>query len=151
MDDAVTRYCAASTAGDMEAMAATFAADVELPSPILGHATFKRQDVRAILTAVYSILGAVDWDAPVGNGTTRLAIAHTTILGLPIDDAMVFELNEQGKIRRIPASSATAPRDDRVRRHDRPARRRQADDDPARATPSLKAHRRGRPQSRRSP
>lgn len=101
MDDAVTRYCAASTAGDMEAMAATFAADVELPSPILGHATFKRQDVRAILTAVYSILGAVDWDAPVGNGTTRLAIAHTTILGLPIDDAMVFELNEQGKIRRI--------------------------------------------------
>lgn len=101
MDDAVTRYCAASEAGDMDAMAATFASGVELPSPLFGSMTFKGDDVRGILTAVYSILRGIDWEAPVGEGATRLAVAHATILGMRIDDAMVFELDEQGKIRRI--------------------------------------------------
>ena len=101
VDDAVTRYCAASEAGDMEAMAATFASGVELPSPLFGRMTFKGDDVRGILTAVYSILRGVDWEAPVGDGATRLAVTHATILGMRIDDAMVFELDEQNKIRRI--------------------------------------------------
>ena len=101
VDDAVTRYCAASAAGDMEAMAATFAADVELPSPLIGSATFRGSDVRAILAIVYSTIRGVSWSAPVGDGATRLAIARATILGMHIDDAMVFELDEQGQIRRI--------------------------------------------------
>jgi len=97
----VTRYCAASEAGDMDAMAATFAADVQLPSPLIGSATFRGADVRAILTIVYSTIRGVAWEAPVGEGAVRLAIAHATILGLRIDDAMVFELDDEGKIRRI--------------------------------------------------
>jgi hypothetical protein len=101
MDDAVSRYCAASEAGDLEAMAATFAPDVELPSPLVGRMTFKGDDVRGVLTAVYSILRGLGWDAPVGDGATRLAVAHATLLGLHIDDAMVFELDGQGMIRRI--------------------------------------------------
>lgn len=85
----------------MEAMAATFAGGVELPSPLVGRMTFKGDDVRGVLTAVYSTLRGVYWDAPVGDGATRLAVAHATVLGMRIDDAMVFELDEQGKIRRI--------------------------------------------------
>jgi len=85
----------------MQAMAATFASDVELPSPLFGRITFKGDDVRAILTAVYSILRGLGWETPVGDGAVRLAVAHATILGLRIDDAMVFELDQQGKIRRI--------------------------------------------------
>ena len=85
----------------MEAMAATFAPGVELPSPLVGHITFKGQDVRVVLTAVYSILRGVRWETPVGDGTTRLAIARATVLGMRIDDAMVFELDGQGMIRRI--------------------------------------------------
>ena len=85
----------------MEAMAAAFAGDVELPSPLVGRMTFKGDDVRGILTAVYSTVGGVHWDAPVGEGVTRLAVAHTTVLGMRIDDAMIFELDEQGRIRRI--------------------------------------------------
>jgi hypothetical protein len=101
VDDAVTRYCAATQAGDMGAMAATFASGVELPSPLFGRLTFKGEDVRGILTAVYSILRGVEWETPVGDGAIRLAVAHARILGVRIDDAMVFELDEQRKIRRI--------------------------------------------------
>jgi hypothetical protein len=101
VDDAVTRYCAATQADDMEAMAATFASAVELPSPLFGRMTFKGDDVRAILTAVYSLLRDLDWENPVGDGPMRVAIAHGRILGVRIDDAMVFELDEQHKIRRI--------------------------------------------------
>ena len=60
----------------MEAMAATFAADVELPSPLIGSATFRGGDVRGILEIVYSRIHGVAWDAPVGDGATRLAIAR---------------------------------------------------------------------------
>ncbi len=101
VDDAVTRYCSATEAGDMEAMATTFASGVELPSPLFGRMTFKGDDVRSILTAVYSVLRDVGWEAPVGDGPTRLAVTHAKILGMRIDDAMVFELDQQGKIRRI--------------------------------------------------
>jgi len=101
VEDTVTRYCAATKAGDMEAMAATFASGVELPSPLFGRFTFRGKDVRAILTVVYSILRGLEWESPVGDGAVSLAIAHARILGMRIDDAMVFELDEHGKIRRV--------------------------------------------------
>jgi hypothetical protein len=101
VDDAVTRYCSATKSGDLDAMAATFASDVELPSPLFGRMTFRGDDVRGILTVVYSVLRGVDWEAPVGDGATRLAVTHAKVLGMHIDDAMVFELDEEGKIRRI--------------------------------------------------
>jgi hypothetical protein len=101
VEDAVTRYCAATEAGDMEAMAATFAGDVELPSPLFGRVRFQGEEVRAVLTAVYATVGDLRWDAPVGEGPTRVSIARARVLGMRIDDAMVFELDELGMIRRI--------------------------------------------------
>lgn len=95
-------YCAASEAGDMDALAATFAPDVELTSPIIGSAVFKgAADVRAVLTAVYGLLGKVVWEPPIGTGRERVAVAHTTVVGLRIDDAMHFELDDEGRIERI--------------------------------------------------
>ena len=85
----------------MMAMATTFASDIELPSPLAGRLTFRGDDVRGILTAVYAMLRDVEWELPVGDGATRLAVTHAKILGMRIDDAMVFDLDEQGKIRRI--------------------------------------------------
>ncbi len=85
----------------MEAMAGTFAPDIELPSPLFRRLIFKGGDVRGILTAVYSLLQGLDWDAPFGEGRVRAAIARSTVLGLQVDDAMVFELDEEGRIRRI--------------------------------------------------
>jgi hypothetical protein len=39
MDDAVTRYCAASEANDVDALLATLAPDGALVSPLSGHLT----------------------------------------------------------------------------------------------------------------
>lgn len=79
MDGAVRRYCAAVEAGDMTALAATLAPEVQLPSRVIGSAVFKgRLDVTRLLTAVYAMLHDVRWKAPVGEGRTRLAIAEAT-------------------------------------------------------------------------
>ncbi len=102
MDDAVGRYCAAVEAGDMAALEATLAPDVALPSPVIGRAVFRgREDVTALLTAVYRMLQDVHWERPVGEGPTRLAIAEARVGPMRIDDAMVFELDGEGRILRI--------------------------------------------------
>jgi hypothetical protein len=102
MDDAVARYCAASQAGDMAALASTLAADVRLPSPLFRRMTFKgRADVLALLTIVYGMLRDVTWDQPSGDGASRVVISHARIAGVRIDDAMAFELDQDGLIRRI--------------------------------------------------
>jgi hypothetical protein len=102
MEDAVTRYCAAVEAGDMKALAATFAPDVRLPSPVIGSAVFTgREDVTKLLTAVYGMLKDVRWEPPVGDGAQRLAIAEARVGPMRIGDAMVFELDAEGRIARI--------------------------------------------------
>lgn len=85
----------------MQALAATFASDIELPSPLFGALTFRgSDDVKAVLSAVYGLLGAVTWEPPIGSGT-RVAVAHTKFAGIRIDDAMLFELDAEGRISRI--------------------------------------------------
>ena len=92
-------YCAASRMGDMDALAATFAPDVELPSPLFGSFRFRGAgDVRTVLGAVYGLLSEVDWEEPIGSGPSRVAVTHARFAGLHIDDAMLFELDEQGRI-----------------------------------------------------
>jgi len=100
--DAVTAYCAASQANDMDALAATFAADIELPSPLSGNLRFRgREDVRFLLGCVYATISHVRWAPAVADGSTRLAIAQAKVGGLRVDDAMVFELDHDGLIREI--------------------------------------------------
>jgi hypothetical protein len=102
MDDAVLRYCAATEAGDMAAMRSTLAADIRLPSPLLGRMTFKgADDVGFLLGAVYGLLRDVRWEPPIGAGGERVVVAEARLAGLRIGDAMVFELDEQGLIGRI--------------------------------------------------
>ena len=62
MDDAVSRYRAASEANDIEAMMGTLTSDAELVSPISGHMVFRgHDDLRALLTAVYGSLSGLRW------------------------------------------------------------------------------------------
>ena len=82
MQDSVERFCAATEANDMEAMAATFAPDVELASPLFRRLTFRGEDVCGILTAVYSLLRGVGWDPPFGEGSHCVAIARARVGGL---------------------------------------------------------------------
>jgi hypothetical protein len=102
MQDAVSRYCDATESGQMDALSSTLAADVELPSPLFGRMVFKgRDDVTAVLSAVYGLLEGVRWDEPIGDGAHRVVVSHAKVGPLRIGDAMLFELDEQGLIRRI--------------------------------------------------
>jgi hypothetical protein len=58
-------------------------------------------DLRVLLTAVYSNLRGLHWDTEIGDDRTRLLIGCTRIGPLRLDDAMVFELAPDGRIRRI--------------------------------------------------
>lgn len=86
----------------MDALASTLAVDVELPSPLFGRMVFRgREDVVALLTAVYGMLSKPRWEPPIGGGSTRVAISEARIVGLRISDAMGFELDQDGLILRV--------------------------------------------------
>lgn len=102
MDDAVGRYCSATETGDLAAMAATLAAEVEVVSPISGRMVFRgREDVEFLLAAVYGTLSGLEWSEPVGDGERRVATGKAKIGPVRMGDAMVFELAGDGSIRRI--------------------------------------------------
>jgi hypothetical protein len=102
MDDAVSRYCAATEAGDLEGLMETLAPDVEVVSPISGRMVFRgREDVRILLSAVYGSLTGLRWTRQVGDGESRVAVGEARIAGIGMTDAMVFDLGSDGRIRRI--------------------------------------------------
>jgi hypothetical protein len=102
MDDPLSRYCAATEAGDVDGFMATMAPDVEVVSPISGRMVFRgHDDVRFLLGAVYGTLSDLRWIKTVGEGESRVAVGEARILGVGMTDAMVFELAPDGRIRRI--------------------------------------------------
>ena len=102
MDDAIARYRSASEANDIEALLATLTPDAELCSPISGHMVFRgREDLRVLLTAVYGSLTGLRWRQELGSGNTRVLTGDTKIGPIKMTDAMVFELAQDGRIRRV--------------------------------------------------
>jgi hypothetical protein len=102
MDDAIARFRVASEANDIEGLMATLAPDIELVSPISGRMVFSGlDDLRILLGAVYGGLRGLRWDEEVGEGATRVVVGETYVGPLKMTDAMVVELAEDGRIRRI--------------------------------------------------
>jgi ketosteroid isomerase-like protein len=102
MEDAVSRYLAASEAGDIDGVMQTLSPDVEVVSPISGRMTFRgHRDVKTLLSAVYASLEGLRWTEQVGDGSHRIALGDMRIGPVPMTDAMVFELAPDGRIRRI--------------------------------------------------
>jgi SnoaL-like domain len=101
--DAIARYRAASEANDIDAIMGTLAPQVELVSPISGRMVFRGEDdLRVLLTAVYGSLSGLRWHEEVGDGTVRVVIGDAAVAGpVKLADAMVFELAEDGRIRKI--------------------------------------------------
>lgn len=100
--DAVERYCAASESGDMDALVGTLADDARLVSPISGRMVFRgRTDLRILLTAVYSTLHDLRWTQRIGDGEHRVVLAEARVAGVRLTDAMVFELDGDGRIATI--------------------------------------------------
>jgi ketosteroid isomerase-like protein len=102
VDDAVARYRSASEANDIDALMATLAPDVELLSPVAGRFVFRgEQDLRVLLGAVYGTIRGLRWREEVGDNALRVVLGDCTIGPFKLGDAMVCELDEEGRIRRI--------------------------------------------------
>ena len=100
--DAVSRYCAATVAGDVDAFMATMTDDVAVVSPISGRMVFRgRDDVRHLMGHVYRTISDLRWTSVVGHGETVVALGETRIGPVRMTDAMVFELAPDGRIARI--------------------------------------------------
>ena len=102
VDDAVARYRSASEANDIDALMASLAPDVELLSPVAGRFAFRgERDLRVLLSAVYGTIRGLRWREEVGDGPLRVVLGDCRIGPLKLGDAMVCELDEQGRIRRV--------------------------------------------------
>jgi len=102
VDDAVARYRSASEANDIDALMATLAPDAELFSPVAGRFAFRgERDLRVLLGAVYGSISGLSWREEVGDGALRVVLGDCTIGPFKLGDAMVCELDDDGRIRRI--------------------------------------------------
>jgi hypothetical protein len=102
MDDAVARYCAGSSANDIDELIEALAADVEFVSPISGRLVFRgRDDARLLLGAVYATVSELRWQQQVGDERLRVVLGEARIGPLKLTDAMVCELDEDGRIRKV--------------------------------------------------
>lgn len=102
MDDAVARYRAASEAGDIDGIMALLSPDAELVSPLSGRMVFRgAADLRVLIDAVYGSLRDLRWTDELGDETTRVIVGDTRVGPLKLGDAMVLELAQDGRIRRI--------------------------------------------------
>jgi len=102
VDDAVGRYQRASEANDVDGLMATLAPDAELVSPISGRMVFRgADDLRVLLTAVYGSMAGLRWRTEIGDGDVRVIVGDGKVGGLKLGDAMVLELGDDGRIRRI--------------------------------------------------
>lgn len=102
MTDALAQYRAASEAGDIAGIMAACAPDVEVVSPISGKMVFRGQrDVEFLLTGVYGSLKGLRWVDAIGDGERRILLGEARLLGVRMTDAMVFDFDAEGRIRRI--------------------------------------------------
>jgi hypothetical protein len=102
MDDALQRYRVATEANDVAGIMAACAPDVELVSPISGRMVFRgSDDVEHLIAAVYGTLKELHWFEEIGDGDRRVLFGEARLLGVRMTDAMVFDLDGEGLIRRI--------------------------------------------------
>jgi hypothetical protein len=102
VDDAIATYRAGTEANDVEQFMSAIAPDAELPSPLSGRVVFKgADDLRVLLGAVYSTLRDLRWVEVIGDGPKLVVIGDCKVGPLRLSDAMAFDLDDEGRIRRI--------------------------------------------------
>jgi hypothetical protein len=100
--DSVAGFCAAAQTNDPDGMVVALAPDAQLLSPLFGRVVFRgHEDLRVLLGAAFGSLRDLRWLHIVGEGQTRVAVSEARVAGLVINDAMVVELDDAGRIRSI--------------------------------------------------
>jgi SnoaL-like domain len=101
--DAIAEYRAASEANDLDRFMDTLAPDAELVSPLLARGVIRgKKDLRLLFAAVYGSLSELRWTEEIMDGDHRgFMIAEARVGPFRIDDAMVFELDPDGRIQRL--------------------------------------------------
>ena len=100
--DAVARFCAASVTNDVDGMMTALAPDAELVSPMFARMVVRgHDDLRVVLEVVFGGLRNLHWREFIGDGQTRVTVGDARIFGLRIYDAMVIDLDDAGRIRRL--------------------------------------------------
>ncbi|MEV0338680.1 nuclear transport factor 2 family protein [Nocardia sp. NPDC050713] len=102
MSDVVDQFCAATETADIDALMDTLAPDAELRSPISGTLVFRgHEDLRILLTVVYRGVSGLRWTARIGDGPRRVLLAEAKVGPFRMTEAMVLDLAEDGRIRRL--------------------------------------------------
>ncbi|WP_328403232.1 nuclear transport factor 2 family protein [Nocardia sp. NBC_00403] len=102
MTNAVPQFRKATESADIDALMETLAPDAELASPISGRLVFRGQDdLRILLTAVYRGISAMQWTDQIGDGAHRVLLGEASIGPFRMTEAMVIELDKDGRIRKL--------------------------------------------------
>jgi hypothetical protein len=100
--DAIAKYRAASEANDIDGIIDTLAPDVEFVSPLTGLGVVRgKDDLRVLFGAVYGTLSGLRWREEIRDGERGVVIGYAFVGPLRVDDAMVFELDRDGRIKHI--------------------------------------------------
>jgi hypothetical protein len=102
IQDAVGQYLAASEACDIDSLMLTLAPDAELRSPISSRMSFRgHEDLRILTSAVYGSLRGLRWRERVDGERISFVSGSAHVGPFRLDDAMIFELGEDGLITRV--------------------------------------------------
>lgn len=100
--DMLAEFRDATEVNDLDRFVDTLAPDAELVSPLLARGVIRgKKDLRLLFAAVYGSLSELRWTEELRDGSQALMIAEARIGPFGIDDAMVFELDPEGRIKRL--------------------------------------------------
>lgn len=88
--------------GDAKSMREALDPDVVLMSPLSGRLVFHgRSDLSILLPAAYAALSGLRWTREIGAGNERVLLAEATIGRWHLTEALVVELSDDGRIRKL--------------------------------------------------
>ena len=99
--DAIDRYARAGETGDVDLVVSAFTPDIRLRSPILARAVFRRHDdLRTLFAQVYAVAHDAKFTHRVLEGRVGFLHGSSRVWGVRMEEAFLFELDEEGLIRR---------------------------------------------------
>jgi hypothetical protein len=100
--ETVARFCAATQVLDIDAAMTALASDADLVCPVSARLVFcGHEDLRVLLRAVYRTIKHLHWQQICSGNDTSVWLVGGTVLGVRLTEVVVFDLGENGDIKRI--------------------------------------------------